>query len=86
LTCVYAWTQTDGVALIRSPSKQKVSLVAHRLPALARRVASNSVRGRQERIDFNDSTGEVCDAGCRRTARLDRARTAAIAAGLGYRI
>lgn len=60
--------------------------MAHRLPALARRVAGHGARARQERITFNDSTGEVCDAKCRRTARLDRARTAALAAGLGYRI
>jgi hypothetical protein len=60
--------------------------VAHRLPALARRITGTGARARQERINFNDSTGEVCDAMCRRTARVDRARTAAIAAGLGYRI
>jgi hypothetical protein len=60
--------------------------VAHRLPALARRIAGNGARARQERVTFNDSTGEVCDAICRRTARLDHARTAAIAAGLGYRV
>jgi hypothetical protein len=60
--------------------------VAHRLPALARRITGNGARARLERIKFNDSTGEVCDATCRRTARLDHARTSAIAAGLGYRI
>jgi hypothetical protein len=60
--------------------------VAHRLPALARRLTGNGARARQERINFNDSTGEVCDAMCRRTARLDHVRTSAIAAGLGYRI
>jgi hypothetical protein len=58
--------------------------VAHRLPALARRLTGNGAR--RERITFNDSTGEVCDAMCRRTARLDHARTSAIAAGLGYRV
>ena len=57
--------------------------MAHRLPALVRRLTG--ARGRRERIDFNDSTGEVCDALCRRTARLDHARTSAVAAGLGYR-
>jgi hypothetical protein len=57
--------------------------MAHRLPALARRIVNPGAR---ERITFNDSTGEVCDAMCRRTARLDHARTSAIAAGLGYRI
>ncbi|GAA4484602.1 hypothetical protein GCM10023191_007960 [Actinoallomurus oryzae] len=56
------------------------------LPALARRIAAHGVRARRERITFNDSTGEVCDASCRRTARLDRARTTALAAGLDYRI
>ena len=60
--------------------------MAHRLPALARRITGNGTRTRQERVTFNDSTGEVCDARCRRTARLDHARTSAIAAGLGYRI
>jgi hypothetical protein len=60
--------------------------VAHRLPALARRITGHGTRARQERVTFNDSTGEVCDARCRRTARLDHARTSAIAAGLGYRI
>jgi len=58
-------------------SKQEV----HRLPALARRITGAS----RERVTFNDSTGEVRDAMCRRTARLDHARTSAIAAGLGYR-
>ncbi|HZE30945.1 MAG TPA: hypothetical protein VE198_05845 [Actinoallomurus sp.] len=60
--------------------------MAHRLTALARRIVSTGARARQERIKFDDSTGEVCDAMCRRTARLDHARTSAIAAGLGYRI
>jgi hypothetical protein len=60
--------------------------MAHRLPALTRRITGNGARARQERITFNDSTGEVCDAMCRRTARLEHARTSAIAAGLGYRI
>jgi hypothetical protein len=60
--------------------------VAHRLPVLARRIAGNGARAGRERITFNDSTGEVCDATCRRTARLDHVRTSAIAAGLGYRI
>lgn len=60
--------------------------MAHRLPALARRIAGNGARARQERVTFNDSTGEVCDATCRRTARLDHARTSAIGAGLGYRV
>ncbi|WP_329249833.1 hypothetical protein OG417_03905 [Actinoallomurus sp. NBC_01490] len=54
-------------------------------PALARRIAAHSAApARREHITFNDSTGEVCDASCRRTARLDR--TTALAAGLGYRI
>ena len=56
--------------------------MAHRLPALARRIASI----RRERVTFNESTGEVCDAMCRRSARLDHARTSVMAAGLGYRI
>ena len=56
------------------------------LPALARRITGHGIRARRDRITFNDSTGEVCDALCRRTARLDHARTSALAAGLGYRI
>lgn len=59
--------------------------MAH-LPALAHRIAGHGIRARRERITFNESTGEVCDALCRRTARLDHARTSAVAAGLGYRI
>lgn len=57
--------------------------MAH-LPALARRIVG--VRKRREVVTFDDSTGEVCDALCRRTSRLDHARTSAVAAGLGYRI
>ena len=59
--------------------------MAH-LPALARRIVGTRARARREAITFNDSTGEVCDAMCRRTARLDHARTSVIAGGLGYRI
>ena len=59
--------------------------MAH-LPALARRIVGTRIRTGSEAITFNDSTGEVCDALCRRTARLDHARTSAVAAGLGYRL
>jgi hypothetical protein len=59
--------------------------VAHHLPTLARRIGRTGAR-RQAHVTFNDSTGEVCDAMCRRTAHLDHARTSAIAAGLGYRM
>ncbi|GAA0367829.1 hypothetical protein NE235_03560 [Actinoallomurus spadix] len=37
-------------------------------------------------VTFTESTGQVCDAACRSDARLDRARTTAIATSFGYRI
>lgn len=60
--------------------------MAHRLPPLGRRIAGRRGHGHTERVTFTDGTGEVCDALCRRTARLDSARTTAAAASLGYRI
>ena len=60
--------------------------MAHSLPALVRRFTGHSGHGPTERVTFNDGTGAVCDAECRRTARLESARTTAAAASLGYRI
>ncbi|WP_433177445.1 hypothetical protein [Actinoallomurus sp. CA-150999] len=55
-----------------------------RFPALARRSKrALEVRGA---VTFTDATGEVCDDVCRSDARLDRARTAALATSLGYRL
>lgn len=60
--------------------------MAHRLPALVRRITGHRGHGDTERVTFNDGTGEVCDDLCRRITRLDSARTTAAAASLGYRI
>ena len=60
--------------------------MAHRLPVVVRRFTGHSAYGRTQHVTFDDATGEVCDAECRRTARLDSARTTAAAASLGYRI
>lgn len=76
--------QADTNALIRYPSNQEV-VMAHRFPALARRITGRT-REARGMVTFAETTGEVCDAACRSDARLDRARTAAVATGLGYRL
>ncbi|MFL6055282.1 MAG: hypothetical protein ACJ72W_20620 [Actinoallomurus sp.] len=57
--------------------------MARRFPALARLIGRT--RPLRWVVTFTESTGQVCDAACRSDARLERSRTAAIAAGLGYR-
>ncbi|GAA0363968.1 hypothetical protein GCM10009530_12070 [Microbispora corallina] len=56
--------------------------MAHLLSALIRTGTSRPRRVRAL-VTFNEATGEVCDATCRSDAHLDRARTAALAVGLG---
>ncbi|GII28660.1 hypothetical protein Pmi06nite_21020 [Planotetraspora mira] len=58
-------------------------MTAHRLSALMRKTAGKAGRVRGS-VTFNEATGEVCDGACRSDARLDRARTFAISATLGY--
>lgn len=58
--------------------------MARRFPVLAR--LAGRTRPLRGVVTFTESTGQVCDAACRSDARLDRARTSAIAAGLGYRL
>jgi hypothetical protein len=55
-----------------------------RFPALVR--LTGRTRTPRGVVTFTESTGQVCDSACRSDARLDRARTAAIATHLGYRI
>ncbi|GAA4591752.1 hypothetical protein GCM10023194_51850 [Planotetraspora phitsanulokensis] len=57
-------------------------MMAHRLSALIRRPTGRT-RPMRDPVTFNEATGEVCDATCRSDARLDRARTSALAARLG---
>jgi hypothetical protein len=75
--------QADASTLIRHPSNQEM-VMTRRFPALAHLAGrTREVRGV---LTFTEIAGEVCDAACRSDARLERARTAAIAAGLGYRL
>jgi hypothetical protein len=54
--------------------------MTRRLSALIRTGRTRLARGV---VTFSEATGEVCDAACRSDARLDRARTSALATGFG---
>jgi hypothetical protein len=58
--------------------------MARRFPALAR--LTGRTRPLRGVVTFTETTGQVCDAACRSDARLDRARTAAVATSLSYRL